>query len=55
MKYEICWMDPLAAQERVAFHPRLAASLAAKIPIRELQVPLGRDVQEERYILFLGV
>lgn len=47
MKYEICWMDPLAAQESVAFHPRQAASLAAKIPIRGFQVPLGGHIQEE--------
>lgn len=48
MKYEICWMDPLAAQASVPFHPRQAASLAAKIPTREFQVALGGHVQEER-------
>lgn len=48
MKYEICWVDPLAAQESVLFHPRQAASLAAKILIREFQMPLGEHIQEER-------
>lgn len=48
MKYEICCMDPLAAQEGAPFLPRLAASLVAKIPTRKFQVSWEEHVQEER-------
>lgn len=55
MKYEIFWMDPLAAQESVPFSSRQAASLTARIPIRKFQVPLGGHIQEERQILVVCV
>lgn len=48
MKYKMCCMGPLAAQEGVPFYPKQAASLVAKTPIREFQVCWEEHVQEER-------